>query len=118
QNSSEDETTTQQEENDMSDEDKSKTKQTTQEQPTAQASGVKITQDPAPQVQNEVKVQSVDEYIASAPPEVREMLEASMKVHSEKKNALIDRIFKAPTNKFTEEFLKTQSVEVLENMAS
>lgn len=112
---SEDEPTTQDKENDMSDEDKSKT----QQQHTTQASSKpKVTQDPPPQVQTEPKVQSVDEYIANAPAEVREMLEASMKVHTEKKNGLVDRIFKAPSNKFTEEFLKTQSIEVLENMAS
>lgn len=107
-----DEPSTQQKENDMSDEDKSKQKNQNQGQTPKVTKDEPTTQEAAP------VVQTAEEYIAAAPAEIREMLASSMKVHAEKKKQLVDRIFKAQTNKFTEEYLNTQSVEVLENMAA
>lgn len=69
-------------------------------------------------VQETPKVQTTEEYIAAAPAEVREALEASMRTHASAKSERIKTITAHEGNKFTEEFLKTQSLEMLDNMVA
>jgi hypothetical protein len=61
---------------------------------------------------------SVQEYIEQAPPEMREVLQSSMRLHQEKRDGLISTIKANQANKFTEDWLKTQSTDVLEGLAS
>jgi hypothetical protein len=60
---------------------------------------------------------SAQEYIEQAPPEVREVLETSMRVHAERKNELIQGILKANKDAFSEDELKAQSLPQLEKLA-
>lgn len=70
----------------------------------------------APEVQAAPKVLTTAEYIAQAPAGVREMLEAGMRAHTDRKNAAIAQIKANKGNKFTDETLGAMSIEVLENM--
>lgn len=67
------------------------------------------------------KVNTVQEYIESAPEGMREVLAQSHRMHEMHKKVLIDRILEAgkegEETLFTEEYLKGQSIEVLEKMA-
>lgn len=60
---------------------------------------------------------SVNEYIEQAPAEIREVLNSGIKMHAEKKEALIAQIKKVPTNTFDDTFLKAQSLDMLEQLA-
>lgn len=66
----------------------------------------------------EKKVLTAQEYIDQAPAEIRDMLSASLKAQEAKKTELIKALTEHKTNKFTEEYLKLQTNEVLENMVA
>lgn len=112
---------TTEQENDMT------TPTTTTTTPTAQTTPPN-TQEQKPVVQTETPltttesqapvVQTAQQYIESAPQEVREVLQASMKVHTERKDAAIKALKEHPANKFSEDYLKAQTLEVLENMTA
>ena len=97
----------------MADDPNKETKVNTEEQ---QAN----TEQPTTQTNKEEapKVQSAEEYIAAAPPGVREALESSMRTHQAAKDERIKTITAHEGNKFTEEYLKAQSLDVLDNMIS
>jgi len=98
-------------ENDMANE------TTTKAEPVAQAQtqeAPKVTKEPA----GEPKVLTTQEYIDQAPPEVREALSSAVRAQETKKTELIKTLTDHKSNKFSDEFLKTQSIEVLENMVS
>lgn len=68
---------------------------------------------------NEVKRPStVDEFVAQAPAEMQEILNASIKLHQDKKNTLVNDLLKTNRCKFTEGALKAMSLDMLENLAS
>lgn len=94
------------------------TTQTQEAAPAAPAAVVEPAAPAAPVAQTAPKALSAAEYIAQAPAEVREVLEASMKVHEGRKTVLVNKIKESERNTFTEEFLKAQSLETLESLAS
>lgn len=63
------------------------------------------------------KVLTAKEYIDQAPAEVRDVLQSSMRIHESRKNDVITALKAHPKNKFSDDYLKAQSLEVLENMA-
>lgn len=74
---------------------------------------------PNPTTQStEKKVLTAQEYIDQAPAEIRDMLNASLRAQETKKADLIKTLTDHKSNKFTQEYLKAQSVEVLENMVA
>lgn len=71
---------------------------------------------PAPAAEVAVNV-SIEDYIAAAPEAIRDMLQEGLRANNAKRTSLIKTIRANKANKFTEEFLKTQSTEVLENLS-
>ena len=69
------------------------------------------------EVDKTVKPKTVEEYIAEAPPEVRESLQMSMNTMNAEKKRLVNVITANAKNTFTEEYLKTKSVEELNGIA-
>lgn len=63
------------------------------------------------------KVQSVQEYIEAAPAEMREVLQSSVKLHSQRKETLIANLKKTGRCNLADDFLKSQSLETLEQLA-
>lgn len=61
---------------------------------------------------------TAQQYVDQAPAEVREMLQASMRLHADKKNALIKTVLESKGNRFGEETLKTFDLAMLENLAA
>lgn len=96
-------------ENDMSDKD-DKSEDKTKTQATAVETNV------APKTQEAPKVLTAEEYIQNAPPEIRDFMAGALKAQNVRKEACIKALKEAPGNKFSEDYLKTQSVDVLENM--
>lgn len=66
---------------------------------------------------SEPKPLTVQEYIASAPEEMRDVLSASLKLHQDKKESAI-KTLKDAKAKFSDDFLKAQSLETLEGMVA
>lgn len=74
---------------------------------------------PAPAVQAApMKVQTTDEYIAAAPPEMQGVLREGMRLQQERRTALIDGIKANSANKFSDDALKAFDTPTLENLAS
>lgn len=65
-----------------------------------------------------VQPATVDEYINSAPPEMREVLKASHSLHQQKRQELVDVITNNSRNKFSAEQLKGMEMSTLENLAA
>lgn len=61
---------------------------------------------------------TVQSYIASAPEEIRDVLESSIKMHSDRKNSCIEKIKAHKGNKFSDETLKAFKLDVLESMVA
>jgi hypothetical protein len=72
---------------------------------------------PEPTVAVAPTVLSVDEYIAAAPPGIREMMSSSMRLFQQRKDTLIAAIKANGRNKFSDERLAAFSVEDLEVLA-
>jgi hypothetical protein len=68
----------------------------------------------APAVNNQAPAVTTEEYIASAPAEIREHLEAGLKLHRARRNALIDGLKANARCKFTEDQLRAKSIDELE----
>lgn len=81
-----------------------------------QSEGGTEQQEQTPQVQTAPL--SVQEYIDQAPEGMRDVLSASLKVHEEKKATAIKALVDSKQCKFSDEFLKAQSLENLENMVA
>ena len=64
------------------------------------------------------KVKTVEEYVAEAPPEVRESLQMSMNTMNAEKTRLVNVILANAKNTFTEDYLKTKSVDELTGIAN
>jgi hypothetical protein len=73
---------------------------------------------PEPVANAEEKPQTVDEYLANAPEEVREVLNEQRRVYNEKRIALVERIKNISSNKFTDEQLNAKPLGELENIAA
>jgi hypothetical protein len=111
--------TVQTKENDMADDPTKTTTATSAEQSQQQAT--QTTPAPAPvaqQTQQKAEPMTVQAYIANAPEEVREVLESSMKMHSDRKNACIAKIKAHKGNKFSDEALKAFKLDALEAMVA
>ncbi len=67
--------------------------------------------------EEEEKEMTAEEYIQKAPPEVREPMEQMLSAHNAQKDELVKSLVANKSNKFSEEYLKGQSLEVLRNMA-
>lgn len=63
------------------------------------------------------KVQTMQEFLASAPPEVRALIEDSLKVHADQKQGLIAEIKASKANGFTDEQLNSFNHAMLQNLA-
>ena len=61
---------------------------------------------------------TVQSYIQSAPEEIRDVLESSIKMHSDRKNACIEKIKAHKSNKFSDDSLKAFKLDVLESMVA
>lgn len=59
---------------------------------------------------------SVQEYIANAPAELQEVLNSSVRVHNQQKDSAIKALKATGRCKFSDEYLKAQSLETLENL--
>lgn len=72
------------------------------------------------QVQNQEppKPKTMDEYINDAPPEIRESLRMSVNTMNAEKMRLVNVITSNESNTFTEEFLKTKSIDELKGLAA
>jgi hypothetical protein len=104
----------------------------TQQTPTAQATQPSPTPNPAPNpapapsnppppstvTQAAPKVQTIDEYIAAAPPEMQEMLKAQKRSHDAARTAVINTLKAHKSNKFSDDELNAMTLETLEKMAS
>jgi len=64
------------------------------------------------------KVLTMEQYLSSLPPEMRENVTSALAAQEKKKTNLIKTLTDAKQNKFTEGYLKAQSVEILENMVA
>jgi hypothetical protein len=64
------------------------------------------------------KVLTAQEYVDQAPPEVRDFLASALKAQEDKKAALVKVLSEFPQNKFSADYLKAQSNEILENMVA
>jgi len=62
--------------------------------------------------------QTTEQFLANAPAEVRESVEAGLKMIKDKKDSLITGLMANKANKFTKEALETKPVEELENLAA
>lgn len=82
----------------------------------AVAAGSKSTQYNEGQPQKQ-KVQTVSEFLATAPPEIQKLLKGALQVQEAKKANLIKEIKSNKANKFTDEQLAGFDLEVLEPMA-
>lgn len=65
----------------------------------------------------EVPTENVEDYIAKAPPAMRSMLRSGILAHNQEKARLIQVIVANKANKFSEEFLNNQELEMLEGLA-
>lgn len=74
-------------------------------------------EDPPPDTDGEETRVTADEYIANAPPEIREVLESGRRMHKAKKDKLVDTLMGNERNKFTKEQLEAKDVVELENLA-
>lgn len=71
----------------------------------------------APVENVEKKPETVEEYIAKAPPEIRESLKMSVNAMNAEKSRLIKAIMTNEANDFTEEHLKTMDLQMLQAIA-
>lgn len=62
------------------------------------------------------KVQSVDDYIANAPAEIREVLTNGLRMHRERKAEVVKSILANKNNSFSKEELEKMDIAVLERM--
>jgi len=77
-----------------------------------------VIQQPAPAPAQPAKELTAQEYIDQAPPAVREVLRAQMKIYEDQKSSMVAAIRAHASNKFSEEYLKAQTLEVLDGMVS
>jgi uncharacterized protein YoaH (UPF0181 family) len=70
-----------------------------------------------PKVNKATQPQTVEEYIASAPRAMQEVLTSAMQIHDDKKQGTIKALMDTKRCKFTEEQLKAMSLDQLENLA-
>ena len=70
----------------------------------------------APKAEEPKKPATMQEYLAAAPEELRESLESGMRLHQEKKTGIIKALMETGRCKFSEETLKTKTLEELENL--
>jgi len=82
--------------------------------PVTQAAAVPVT---APETQSP-KVLTMEQYLSTLPPEMRENVTQALAAQEKKKSGLVKTLMDAKQNKFTEDYLKVQSVEILENMVA
>jgi len=74
--------------------------------------------DPEPVVNQEVKpILTMNEYLAQAPPEYRDVLETGLMTHNEKKKELIDVILANEANRFTELQLNSKPIGEIQAIA-
>jgi len=62
------------------------------------------------------KPQTVEEFLTSAPAEIRESLEAGLRMHKERKTSLVAGLKANARNKFTEAQLNAFDIQTLENL--
>lgn len=63
------------------------------------------------------KAKTFEDLLANASPEIREVMNASLKMHNDRKTALIKALKDNSRNKFSDEYLKAQSIDTLQNLA-
>ena len=66
----------------------------------------------------ENKSMTTEEYVASAPPQIQELLSDSLQTHEQKKQGLIDVILANEKNTFTKEQLFDMKVNALSSIAA
>jgi hypothetical protein len=64
------------------------------------------------------KVQSVDEFLATAPPEMRDSLREGMRLQAQRRESLITAVKANSANKFTDDQLTAFDTPTLENLAT
>jgi hypothetical protein len=75
------------------------------------------TTNPSPTSQSAApKAQSMDEYIANAPQEIREVLQSGVRIHQAQKDTAIKTLKESGRCKFSDDALKTMSLTDLENL--
>jgi len=67
--------------------------------------------------EEKAKPETMDEYIAKAPPEIRESLKMSVNTMNAEKSRLIEIVKANERNTFTEEHLKTMDIQMLQALA-
>lgn len=60
---------------------------------------------------------TMEQYIAAAPPQIRELLSAGVQTMNAQRNGLIKTILANKANPYDEKFLKTQTTQMLQGMA-
>jgi len=85
---------------------------------TTEAAKPPVTQAAPPVAPEAPKVQTMEQYLSTLPPEMRENVTQALAAQERKKTGLIKTLMDAKQNKFAEDYLKTQSVEILENMVA
>jgi len=63
------------------------------------------------------KMRTMSEYLAEMPEEMREVFQSGLRLHAEKKTALIEGLKASGRCKFSEDQLKAMGIEMLENLA-
>lgn len=63
-------------------------------------------------------VMTTEEYIANAPPEIRDVLTNGLAAHESEKKELIAKITRNKANKFSEDFLGTKGIQELQGLAA
>lgn len=69
-------------------------------------------------VENKKKPATVQEYIADAPDEVKEVIANGVRIHNERKNAIVKSLVENKRNKFSQERLVKMSLDELESLAA
>lgn len=82
------------------------------EEPVAQP----VVQAAAPKQDEPKAPQTVDEFVAGAPPEVREVLQAGLKANKDRRDAVIKALKDTKRNTFSDEALGKFSIEELESL--
>ena len=72
----------------------------------------------APAVQAAPKVRTMGEYLNDLPAEMREVMESGLKLHNQRKDALITGLKASNRCNFSDEQLKAMNLDMLENLAT
>lgn len=72
----------------------------------------------APAANSPAAPQTLNQYIANAPPEYRDVINAGIRAHAQQKEQLIGKIVANAANPFSKEFLATKGIDELQGLAA